>query len=218
MRNRRSFRRSLPWHNEGVEAEKKSGNSTHGLFSIGHSNHDVSALVQLLHHNQIDIVADVRTFPFSRYSPQFNRETLTRTLRAKGVEYAFLGRELGGRPEGDHFYDDEGHVRYDRLSKSPLFAEGLERLLRDAATHRVAMLCSEGDPAQCHRHLLIARVLDERGVPVTHILSNGTTTAYTTVAHRTPRQFGLFDDEEEHLWRSPLSVSRSTQPSPSSDD
>lgn len=188
------------------------------MFSIGHSNHDVSAVVQLLHGNHIDVVADVRTSPFSRYSPQFNQESLTRTLRSNGVEYVFLGRELGGRPEGNQFYDDEGHVRYDRLSKSPLFAAGLERLLRGAATHRVAMLCSEGDPAQCHRHLLIARVLDERGVPVTHILSNGTTATYTTVAERTPTQFGLFDVEEEHLWRSPLSVSRSTQPSPSSDD
>ncbi len=187
------------------------------LYSVGHSNHDLTKLLQLLRSQRIEVVADVRTSPFSRYSPQFNRESLTRELRAIGIGYVFLGRELGGRPDGTHYYDDEGHVRYDRLAESELFEAGLMRLLQGACEHRVAMLCSESDPAQCHRHLLIARVLDSRGVRVTHIEADGSVTTYAEVAERTPIQRTLFDGEEESQWRSPLSVLQSTPPSPSSD-
>ena len=188
------------------------------VFSVGHSNHDIDGLCRLLEVHSIDVVADVRTAPFSRYSPHFNREALARDLKARGVEYVFLGRELGGRPNGAQFYDVEGHVRYDRLSKSDLFEEGVGRLLRGAERHRVAMLCSEGDPAQCHRHLLIAKVLEERGVKVTHILPGGEAAEYDHVAQRTPVQFSLLDEGEESQWRSPLSVLRSTQPNHSLDD
>ncbi len=201
-----------------VEPKETDDDRGPGVFSIGHSNHDLAAFLGLLGPARIDVIADVRTSPFSRYATHFNREHLSRALRAGGLDYVFLGRELGGRPEGDEFYDVEGHVRYDRLSKSPLFGEGIQRLIEGSAKHRVAMLCSEGDPAQCHRHLLIARVLDQLGVGVTHILPDGRMAAYGTVAERTPTQFGLFDVEEEHLWRSPLSVLRNTPPHHSSDD
>lgn len=188
------------------------------VFSVGHSNHDIAHFVALLTSHQIDVVADVRTAPFSRFSSHFNREPLTRELRAHRIDYVFLGRELGGRPDGAQYYDEEGHVRYDRLALSELFDEGVKRLLRGASAHRVAMMCSEGDPAQCHRHLLIARVLDERGVNVNHILTDGTMADYGLVAQRTPVQRGLFDNDEESQWRSPLSVLHSTPRSPSSVD
>lgn len=202
-----------------VEASSNSDcEASADVWSLGHSNHDIDRFTELLVGHEVRVVADVRTSPFSRFSPQFNREALTRSLRQHGIEYVFLGRELGGRPDGARFYDEEGHVRYDRLSASPAFEEGMQRLLSGAATRRVAMVCSEGDPAQCHRHLLIARVLHERGVEVTHILPDGSTTDYQAVAERTPVQRSLFDDEEESLWRSPLSVLHNTPRSPSSDD
>ena len=188
------------------------------LFSVGHSNHGIERFVELLTSQGIDVVADVRTAPFSRFSSHFNREPLARELRANEIDYVFLGRELGGRPDGVQYYDEEGHVRYDRLSRSELFDKGLDRLVRGALMHRVAMMCSEGDPAQCHRHLLIARVLDERGVKVKHILADGTVVDYGTVALRTTVQRGLFDSDEESQWRSPLSVLHSTPQSPSSED
>lgn len=188
------------------------------IYSVGHSNHDLEKLIQLLKLNGIEVVADVRTSPFSKYSPHFNRATLSRELRTVDIGYVFLGKELGGRPDGDEYYDDEGHVRYDRLSKSDLFQAGLTRLLKGASEHRVAMICSEADPAQCHRHLLIARVLETQGVSVTHIESDGSLIDYSGVAERTPIQRSLFDGEEESQWRSPLSVLQNTQPSPSSDD
>lgn len=188
------------------------------IFSVGHSNHDIARFLQLLTDHQIEVVADVRTSPFSRYSPHFNREPLSKVLREAGIGYVFLGKELGGRPDGTEYYDIEGHVRYDRLSLSELFNNGIERLVQGANDHRVAMVCSEGDPAQCHRHLLIARVLHERGVRVVHIESDGSTSSYESVAERTPVQRSLFDGEEEGQWRSPLSVLHSTAQSPSSAD
>lgn len=187
------------------------------VYSIGHSNHSIERLIELLDQHEVRVVADVRTAPFSRYSVHFNREQLSASLRRHEVGYVFLGRELGGRPDGDQYYDDEGHVRYDRLSQSPLFLAGLERLRRGAAEQRVAMLCSEGDPRQCHRHLLIARVLDSLGVQVVHIEPDGSTTTYVDAAIATPTPLALFDGEEESQWRSPLSVSRDTEQSRSSE-
>ena len=188
------------------------------VYTVGHSNHELTKFLDLLSDHGVEVVADVRTSPFSRYNPQFNREPLAAVLQARGVGYVFLGKELGGRPEGDEFYDADGHVRYDRVATSELFQAGLERLLEGAQPARLALMCSEGDPAQCHRHLLIARVLDERGVAVVHIEPDGSVLDYRSVAERTPIQRSLFAGEEDSQWRSPLSVSQSTQPSRSSDD
>ena len=158
-----------------------------------------------------------RTSPFSRYRPQFKRGSLSDGLRAHGVRYVFLGgEELGGRPDGADLYDADGHVRYDRLAMADQFLKGLDRLLRGARQHRVAMLCSEADPSQCHRHLLIGRVLDARGVAVSHIEPDGSLCDYRAVAQRTPLHRMLFDGEEESLWRSPRSVSPSPVPHRSS--
>ena len=98
------------------------------VYSIGHSNHTIERLLELLEQHGIEVVADVRTAPFSRYSSQFNKDALASSLKRHEVGYVFLGRELGGRPDGDEYYDEEGHVRYDRLSQSELFRSGLERL------------------------------------------------------------------------------------------
>ena len=200
------------------EALDNSASHAKALYSVGHSNHELSTFLDLLVRNGVEVVADVRTAPFSRYSPQYNRENLSREMRSRGIGYVFLGRELGGRPTGDEYYDADGHVRYDRLAMSDLFETGLRRLLQGARIHRVAMLCSEGDPAQCHRHLLIARVLEERGIGVSHIEPDGSICDYRSVAERTPMQRTLFDGEEESQWRSPRSVLQSTVPNHSSVD
>jgi len=193
---------------------------SHGeILSIGHSNHSMDGLLQLLHTHRVEVVADVRTQPFSRYSPHFNRDPLRESLKHHNIGYVFLGRELGGRPDGDHYYDHEGHVRYDRLAQSEEFIIGLERLIEGSRNRRVAMLCSEGDPATCHRHLLISRVLHDRGIEVTHIDPRGTSMSYSVVATTTAIPKTLFDTEEElEQWRSPLSVLRNSPLDPSSED
>ena len=131
--------------------------------------------MELLQRHAVESVADVRTMPFSRFNPQFNRHALERDLHATGIRYLFLGEELGGRPDGDRFYDQEGHVLYGRMSESPRFESGLSRLVERADTSRVAVMCSEEDPAGCHRFLLITRVLHLRGTGVAHIRGDGST-------------------------------------------
>ena len=190
-----------------------------GIYSIGHSNHSLEHFIKLLKQHGIRIVADVRTTPFSRFNQHFNRELLASTLEQAGITYQFHGNTLGGRPDGLHFYDADGHVRYDLLSKSPDFQKGVEGLKQASISQRTAMLCSEGDPAQCHRHLLISRVLNQKGLEVIHILQDGSLEPYESIALSTATQANLFDEgEEESSWRSPLSVLRNTQPNRSSHD
>jgi uncharacterized protein (DUF488 family) len=142
-------------------------------LTIGHSNHPFELFLGLLRDQRVEIVADTRSQPYSRYAPQYDREALKAALDASGILYLFFGGELGGRPSGAEFYDAEGHVLYDRVAVSPLFQEGLARLEKDLREFRVALLCSEENPTGCHRRLLIGRVLGAHGFDIQHIRGNG---------------------------------------------
>ena len=118
-----------------------------GLFTIGHSNLALDDFLSLLQRHGIEAVADVRTVPWSRYVPHFNAKALGAALASRGIGYVPLGRELGGRPAADEFYDEEGHVLYGRLAGSAAFHEGIDQVLARGRTSRIALLCSEEDPA-----------------------------------------------------------------------
>jgi len=156
------------------EADSTAAGSP-ALWSIGHSTHPIEVFLELLRGHSIESVADVRTTPFSRFNPQFNRHALERDLRASGIRYLFLGEELDGRPDADRFYDHGGHVLYGRMAKSRRFESGLNRLVERAEHSRVAVLCSEENPAGCHRFLLVPRVLHDRGIEAAHIRGDGST-------------------------------------------
>jgi uncharacterized protein (DUF488 family) len=143
------------------------------IWTVGHSRHELPALLGVLRGPGIEVVADIRSRPFSRYNPQFNREKFGAALQAAGLSYLFLGAELGGRPPEPEFYDGDGHVRYGALARTERFETGLRRLLAESDRQRVAMLCSEEDPRRCHRRLLVTRVLTARGIPVLHIRGDG---------------------------------------------
>jgi uncharacterized protein (DUF488 family) len=129
--------------------------------------------VALLRQNDVTAIADVRSAPFSRFNPQFNKDTLADDLKANGIQYVFLGRELGARSDDRSMYE-RGRVRYARLAQSEPFKQGIVRVIQGAGEHRIALMCAEKEPLDCHRTLLVARALDERGVEVTHILADGT--------------------------------------------
>ncbi|HEY2281638.1 MAG TPA: DUF488 domain-containing protein [Streptosporangiaceae bacterium] len=143
------------------------------IWTVGHSTHPVEELVALLQAAQIEVLADVRSQPYSRHNPQFRRENLQASLQEAGLRYVFLGAELGGRPPEPEFYDAKGHARYDLVMGTERFRAGLERLLTGAAAYRVAIMCSEEDPARCHRRLLVTRALVQREVEVWHIRGDG---------------------------------------------
>ena len=146
---------------------------TRVVYTIGHSNGTAAHLLALLNQHGITAVADVRSQPYSRYNPQFNRETLLGELKAAGIGYVFLGQELGARSSDPACYRD-GRAQYALIAQTPAFQRGIDRLLTGMETLRVAVLCAEKEPLSCHRSILIARCLHERGVSVRHILEDGT--------------------------------------------
>jgi uncharacterized protein (DUF488 family) len=189
------------------------------IYTVGHSNHPLEHYLGLLDSAGIEVVVDVRSFPFSRHAPQFNREGLSAALARNGVKYVFLGAELGGRPDGDEFYDDDDHVLYGRVAQSDFFREGIARLEDGLGRYRVALMCSEEDPSGCHRHLLVTRVLAQRGVQVIHVRGDARTESEEELRDRegsAHEQIGLFVGDEGDAWRSIRSVSRRRAPASSS--
>ncbi len=169
------------------------------MFTIGHSAHDLTTFLGLLRKHEVTAVADVRSVPVSRFAPQFNRDQVERGLREAGIGYVFLGKELGARTDDVTCYVD-GQVRYDRLARTDDFAKGVERLLKGARTERIAIMCTEREPLDCHRTVLVARVLAERGVGIDHIHGDGHAESHASAMQRLMAKFGL---DEPDLFRTP---------------
>jgi uncharacterized protein (DUF488 family) len=143
------------------------------VFTIGHSNHSAERLGALLKEHGIEVLVDIRSRPYSRHAPQFNARGIEATLSGNEIRYLFLGRELGGRPEEEMFYDTKGRVDYALVERSRPFLDGIKRVEREIQGNRVTLLCSEEDPARCHRRLLVGRALEERGFTLRHIRGDG---------------------------------------------
>ena len=142
------------------------------IYTVGHSNHPIERFTALLQQHGIGAVADVRSTPYSRFNPQFNREALKAALASVGIQHVFLGEELGARSKDPACYEGD-RVSYAKLAASQPFRRGLERLLTGMHEHRIALMCAEREPLECHRTILVARELERAGVPVTHILQDG---------------------------------------------
>ena len=156
----------------------------HPVFTIGHSNHPPDAFLDLLRAHGIEEVADVRSSPYSRHAPQFGRDALERALEDAGIDYQFLGAELGGRPADRSCYGEDGRVLYNLVAESDPFDAGIRRVARAADERRVVLMCSEKEPLDCHRTLLVARALDARGVAVEHILADGVVESHSDAMDR----------------------------------
>lgn len=141
------------------------------VFTVGHSNLELPAFLALLSKHQVEAVADVRSSPFSKYVPQFNRDVLEIALRKANVRYVPMGRELGARRGEPECYV-ESKARYELIAKAPLFQEGLERVRKGAEKFRLAMMCAEKDPLTCHRTILVCRHL-KPALDIRHILEDG---------------------------------------------
>src|SRR5215467_9032812 len=168
--------------------------TTGEVLTIGHSTHSWERFVALLHSANVTAIADVRTSPYSRHSPQFSRDTLRAQLQLDGISYVFLGKELGGRPSGHRFYCD-GIADYEKMAQTPEFSKGLDRIIEGAKKYRVALMCSERDPLDCHRCLLVGRALAQRGVRVTHILDDGNVVSHTEIEDTLLRLSGRESDD-----------------------
>jgi uncharacterized protein (DUF488 family) len=181
------------------------------IYTVGHSSHSFEAFAAVIAKQAIEVVVDVRSAPYSRFAPQFDREILHQALAKLQVKYLFLGEELGGRPQNPAYYDSTGHVLYSRITTDPAFLTAIERLERGMAEFRLALLCGEEDPAHCHRRLLVGRVLTLRGHTVLHMRRDESVESDADVAAQSGKalvneQPALFEELDEDQWRSTASV------------
>jgi uncharacterized protein (DUF488 family) len=156
---------------------------THEVFTIGHSNHTLQRFLELLALHDIRLICDVRSTPYSRFNPQFNREPLRAALEAAGIGYVYLGESLGGKPREPGYPPDDA-ARFALIAASDRFRSGLDRLVRQSQARRTAVMCAEKDPARCHRGLLICPNLSAK-VTIRHILADGSLAAHPDPAHGT---------------------------------
>jgi uncharacterized protein (DUF488 family) len=144
------------------------------IYTIGHSNHHIETFVNLLQSHSITCLIDVRTAPYSRFSPHFSKRALNAHLRDEGIDYVYLGEELGGRPGESRDYKPEDLIDYEHVARQPWFQTGLDSLIEIAREQQTAIMCSEENPEYCHRNLLIAdSLLRQSLATVQHIRGDG---------------------------------------------
>ncbi|WP_204106775.1 MULTISPECIES: DUF488 domain-containing protein [Spirulina sp. CCY15215] len=174
------------------------------LFTIGHSNLSLEVFLELLQKHEITALADVRSHPYSRYLPHFNKPSLQEALETVEIPYVFLGRELGARPTDLSCYIG-GKAIHDRIAATPLFHAGIQRIIKGLESYRIALMCAEKDPLTCHRTILVCRKLQNYDIIINHILSDGQLESQESIENRLlvlhgfqtakgqPQQLSLFD-------------------------
>ncbi|CDM94541.1 MAG: DUF488 domain-containing protein [Limnospira sp. PMC 1291.21] len=168
------------------------------LFSIGHSNHEIDAFISLLQKHQVTAVADVRSHPYSRFLSHFNRSSLQEFLAKEGIQYVFLGRELGARPSNPDCYIN-GKAVYERIALTDAFHQGIKRLQKGLKKHKISLMCAEKDPLTCHRAILVCQHLRDLDIPINHILKNGDLESHEHLEDRMLVKHGFrdFGDSQE---------------------
>jgi uncharacterized protein (DUF488 family) len=142
------------------------------VFTIGHSNHLFSSFLELIQENNINLVVDVRSSPYSKYSPHFNKKPLQKALEDSNIEYAYFGNKIGGKPRDNKFYHQD-KVLYHLLEKDDNYQDGIKDLMDLIKDKNVVLMCSEENPYHCHRHHLISQSLLKNSFIITHIRGNG---------------------------------------------
>lgn len=164
------------------------------VFTIGHSNHSLDCFMKLLRAHGVNEAVDVRSAPYSGYTPHFNYDFLKDALENKGIGYLFMGGKLGGRPADRSCYDAAGRVLHDKVAKTEGFNDGVKDIIRGAGERRIALMCSEKEPLECHRTLLVAHNLAQWGVAVQHILAEGNLESHDETMNRLLGVFKLPPD------------------------
>lgn len=144
------------------------------IYTIGYGNRSIESFIQLLRQYEIEHLVDIRSQPYSRYKPEFSKEALEKRLKQSGIHYVFMGDTLGGRPNDSSCYNTDKQVDYKQVRSKPFFQEGIERIRTAWKKQlRVALMCSESKPQECHRSKLVGNTLYEQGINVEHIDEDG---------------------------------------------
>lgn len=148
-------------------------NERHTIYTIGHGNRKTDDFIYLLKKYEIELLVDVRTYPYSRFHTQFRQAALESSLDVANINYLFLGEELGGRPKDPALYTN-GRVNHAAVKQTPLFRLGIEQVEKLARQNiRLALMCSEADQNHCHRKHMLSGEFVRDGFMVIHINKSG---------------------------------------------
>lgn len=173
------------------------------IYTIGHSQHNVDYFIDMLKTYNINYLIDVRSMPFSQYASSYNKDILKATLIPCNINYAFMGEYFGARPKNTNLYSEKGYLDFNKMKNSNTFLRGMENVLKGIEQgNRIAFMCTEKDPIECHRAILVGNAFYEQGIDVEHILANNTLQNHSVLNKRLVdiyfpdrNQLSLFDNE-----------------------
>lgn len=143
------------------------------LYTIGHSLHPVKKFLELLKQHDINFVIDVRSTPYSKYASMYDRENISNELKNASISYAFMGKYFGARQDDMSLYTKDGYLDFQKVTNWDVFGKGMENVIRGMETNKIALMCLEKKPIDCHRAILVANAFYCKGYSVKHILENG---------------------------------------------
>lgn len=174
------------------------------LYTIGHSTIKVEDFINLLKKFHIDYLLDVRSIPYSKYAEQFNREKLDRELTTARINYRFMGTYFGARQKDINLYHKDGYLDFDKVRSSKEFIKRVDSVISGLEKNNIVLMCTEKDPFDCHRAIMVGRAFDLRGITLNHILHSGTLQSQAELNMRLLHHYfpvinesSLFDDESE---------------------
>lgn len=164
------------------------------LYSIGHGNKHPEEFINELKAFNISYLLDIRSNPWSKWNPWFNKSALEEALKEHHIVYVYLGDKLGGLPSDRSCYDAAGKVVYDRIKEKDFFREGMNRLIMASQNKvRLAVMCSESKPEECHRTKLVGQELLKAGISMNHIISATVVKSQETVMTELTKGLGTVD-------------------------
>jgi uncharacterized protein (DUF488 family) len=150
------------------------------IYTIGHSNYDSDYFMALLFKFKVNTVVDVRSVPFSKYVPHFNKDNIKRLLNNYGIHHVYMGEELGIIRNNPSILAKEGYVDFDKVSETAPFQSGITRIIDGLSKgYTIIIMCTEKDPIDCHRSILIGRELHKKKYDIVHILTDGSMETHT---------------------------------------
>ena len=173
-------------------------------YTIGHSTHPETTFLELLRKHKIDCIVDVRSSPYSKYNPQFNKDNIKHLLKSNGVIYVFMGDLLGARHNDPSlFFKNTLMVNFSKARNTEKFKKGIERVIDGINKgHHLALMCAEKDPFDCHRFVLISYALSKNGIDINHILSNGSIISNSDLEHKLLNKYKT-NDQQRELFEAP---------------
>ncbi|MCL2116734.1 MAG: DUF488 domain-containing protein [Methanobrevibacter sp.] len=169
------------------------------IYTIGHSSHKIDYFIKLLKKFDINLVLDVRSTPYSKYAPQFNKELFEKELETNGINYNFVGHTFGARQKDSNLYSEDGILDFDKVKESNKFKIGITKVINNVNIANIVLMCSEKEPIDCHRSILISNVFSKRNISIKHILANGEIETQRSLENRLLALYGFPGESQKTL-------------------